>query len=140
MLNLLAGAAFSRNLAPEMVRSKGSPTGLFRGQIVRTLAVSAICKASAFTGAAKQSPGRPGENSRLQARDGLAKRVYGWTWACRGQVGWYGEAGSKVFALLTQVGSDGCSSRIGCPRNATLLRLAAMDAPPVSDAPGTERY
>ena len=32
---------------------------------------------------------------------------------------------------VTKVGSDGCSSRIARSRNRTLLRLAAMDAPPV---------
>ena len=38
---------------------------------------------------------------------------------------------------VTKVGSDGCSSRIGCAGNRTLLRLAAMNAPPVGMRVGT---
>ena len=38
---------------------------------------------------------------------------------------------------VTKVGSDGRSSRIACSTNQTLLRLAAMDAPPVGMHVGT---
>ena len=118
MLNLLATVAFSRNLVKELLRCKGSPTGLFGAKLCAPVGVSAICKVSLFTRTAKQRPGRPGKKwpgcspscrfgrpspfSRLlappralawPARDGLPKRVHGWTWDCRGQVGWYGEAG-----------------------------------------------
>ena len=128
MLNLLAGAAFSRNLVKDLLRCKGSPMGLFRGQSVRTRDNSATCKVSAFTRTVNQSPGRAGEKrpgcspscpfgrpspfSRVlappralawPARDDLTTRVHGWAWDCHGQVGWYGDAGLWLERLRSRL-------------------------------------
>ena len=156
MLNLLASAAFSRSLVKEMLRCKGSPTGLFRGQTVRTRGVSATCKVSAVTRTAKQSPGRAGEKrsgcspscpfgrpspfSRLLAPPRALvwpARVHGWIWDCHGQVGWYVEAGTWLVRHRPRL----LCRRPPSPHALFQKQLQAVwPSLTLSHALGTERY
>ena len=137
MLNLLASAAFSRNLVKEMLRCKGSrravsgPTCAYPWGFcnLQGLCFHSNSQAESWSSWGKEAGLQPIlPISRIEcSRNRTLLRLAAM------------DAPPVSPALGTERSKVGCSSRIGCSGNRTLLRLAAMDAPPVSHALGTER-